>query len=54
MIIWAVNGSQSEVLVIGNFKINCQGHDIEIISPIFFVYNQAMFYEKGNTFSIVS
>ena len=23
--IWAVNGCQSEVLVIGNFKINCQG-----------------------------
>ena len=41
--IWAVNGCQSEVLVVGKFKINCQGfvvsYDIEIIIHIFFIHN---------------
>ena len=41
--IWAVNGSQSEVLVMRKFEIDCQGfvfgYDIEIFIPIFFVDN---------------
>ena len=53
--IWAVDGSQSEVLVARKFKIDCQGfifgYDIEISIPKFFVYNWAMFYEEGNTTS---
>ena len=56
--IWAVNGCQSEALVIGKFKVNCQGfvvgYDIEITIPIFFIYNQAMFYEDGNTSFLAS
>ena len=38
----AVHGCKSEVLVIGKFKINCQGfvigYDIEITIPTFFIY----------------
>ena len=41
--IWAVDGSQSEVLVARKFKIDGQGfvfgYDIEISIPKFFVYN---------------
>ena len=39
----AVNGSQSKILVVRKFKVDCQdfvfGYDIEIFIPIFFVYN---------------
>ena len=56
--IWVINGCQSEVLVIGKFKIDCQGfvirYDIEITIPIFFVYNWAMFDKEGNTSSLVN
>ena len=56
--IWAVNGCQSQVLVIGRFKIDCQGfvtgYDIEITFAIFFVYNEAMFYKEDNTSSLAS
>ena len=35
------------------FKIDCQGfifgYDIEITIPMFFVYDEAVFYEEGNT-----
>ena len=38
---WAVNGSQSEILVIRKFKIDCQGfvigYDIEITMPIYYI-----------------
>ena len=41
--IWAVNGCQSEGLVIRKFKLDCQGfvvgYDIKIMIPIFFIYN---------------
>ena len=39
--IWAVNGSQNEVLVMRKFNVDCQGfvvgYDIKIFIPIFFV-----------------
>ena len=39
----AVNGSQSKILVVRKFKVDCQGfvfsYDIEIFIPVFFVYN---------------
>ena len=41
--IWAVNGCQSEVLVIRKFEIDCQGflicYDIEVFIPVLFIYN---------------
>ena len=56
--IWAVNGCQSEVLVIGKFKFDCQGfvvgYDIEITISKFFVDNKALFYKEGNTSSLAS
>ena len=49
--IWAVNGCQSEVLVIRKFEIDCQGfligYDIEVLIPVLFIYNQAIFTRKA-------
>ena len=45
LMVWAVNGCQSDILFVNviKFEVDCQGfiigYDIEIIIPIFFIYN---------------
>ena len=56
--IWAVNGSQNEVLVVRKINVNYEGfvigYDINIYIKVFFISNQAMFYEEGNSTSDTS
>ena len=47
-----------DIVLFAKERFICQGfaigYDIEIIIPIFFIYNKAMFYQEGKTSSIAS
>ena len=54
--IWAVNGSQNQVMAVRRVNVDHQGfvdgYDIKICVTVFFINKKTMFYEEVNSITL--